>query len=392
MEQRAELSAWLRLAHTPGLGRAAARKALAAFGSAQAVFDSSLTALAQVVGSKLAQVMLRPAPQQAALLEQTWSWLHAQGDDELLRDVITMGDPHYPQRLLAIADPPLLLYVLGARQHLNQGPGDGWPARALAIVGSRRATPQGVQDARAFARYLCAGGLSIVSGLALGIDGAAHEGALEAQGPGLPPLATMAVVGTGLDRVYPRQHQDLARQVAARGLLVSEYALGTKPLPQHFPRRNRLIAGLAQGVLVVEAALKSGSLVTARLASEQGKEVFAIPGSIHNPHARGCHALLRQGAKLVESAQDILEELQWPAQTQAVVTDYQAHLSAAAPEPGSDQAVLLEALGSDPATLDALQARTGLQADRMQAALLQLELEGRVSRLPGGLFQQLHQA
>ena len=256
------------------------------------------------------------------------------------------------------------------------------------MVGSRNPTPQGAQNARQFARALAGGGVTIVSGLALGIDAAAHEGALDGAAPGA--LATIAVIGTGIDRVYPRQHRDLAHRIAGRGLIVSEYPIGTPPLAHNFPRRNRLIAGLSQGTLVVEAALQSGSLITARLASEQGKEVFAIPGSIHSPQSRGCHALIRQGAKLVETAEDVLEELRWPGnldfatQKEAAGAD---PVSASGPkDPDHD---LLEALGADPVSLDALQARTGLDTPTLQARLLTLELDGRVGRLPGGLFQRL---
>jgi DNA processing protein len=228
-------------------------------------------------------------------------------------------------------------------------------------------------------------GIAVVSGLALGIDGAAHEGALEAAVDPLSP-ATVAVVGTGLDRVYPARHRALAHRIAERGLIVSEFALGTPPLNQNFPRRNRIIAGLTRGTLVVEAALQSGSLITARLATEQGREVFAIPGSIHSPQSRGCHALIRQGAKLVETVDDVLEELHF---------DRAAAPAAAAP-PREEcstppHARLLDAMGYDPVSLDALCARIGDAAATLQARLLELELAGRVGRLPGGLFQRIAQ-
>src|SRR5690606_21563029 len=224
-------------------------------------------------------------------------------------------------------------------------------------------------------------------GLALGVDAAAHEGALEGgqQNEGADPGApiTIAVIGTGIDRVYPRQHLDLAHRIARHGLIISEYPVGTSPLPGNFPKRNRLISGLAQGTLVVEAALQSGSLITARLASEQGKEVFAIPGSIHGTQSRGCHALIKQGAKLVESAQDVLEELHWPVEASGKSKIVEA------PARETDESGILQALGADPASLDALQARTGLPTPALQARLLELELDGRVARLPGGLFQRL---
>ena len=259
--------------------------------------------------------------------------------------------------------------------------------RCLAMVGSRNPTPQGQENARQFANTLRGAGLTIVSGLALGIDAAAHEGALTAATEHDTTPATIAVVGTGLDRVYPRQHLDLARRIAAQGLLVSEYPLGTPPLAANFPKRNRIISGLAQGTLVVEAAPASGSLITARLASEQGREVFAIPGSIHSIQSRGCHALIRQGAKLVELAQDVLEELPWPADVARPSETPQAAACTEAPDTECD--ALLTALGFDPIGMDALQARTGYDTATLQVRLLEMELAGAVSRLPGGLFQRM---
>lgn len=255
-----------------------------------------------------------------------------------------------------------------------------WPSTYSSSGGSwvcsRNPTPQGALNARQFAQALGQAGVCVVSGLALGVDGAAHEGAL--QGGGL----TIAVVGTGLDRVYPSRHRDLAHRIAERGALVSEYPLGTPPLSPNFPRRNRIIAGLSQGTLVVEATLQSGSLITARQAAEQGREVFAIPGSIHAPQARGCHALIRQGAKLVESAQDILEELRVPDPFRL------AQPSAPAAEEADD---LLAMMGYDAVSLDALQARCGRDTASLQARLLELELDGHIVRLPGGLLQRMGQ-
>ena len=248
----------------------------------------------------------------------------------------------------------------------------------MAIVGSRNPTPQGAENARQFGRALAEAGLTVVSGMALGVDGAAHSGALDGMAPGASRAATIAIVGTGLDLVYPRRHLELARLIARRGLIISEYPIGTPPLAANFPRRNRLIAGMTRGTLVVEAALQSGSLITARLAVEQGKDVFAIPGSIHSAQSRGCHALIKQGAKLVESAQDVLEEWGWE-HALAVATS-------TAPAPESE---LLGALGFDPVGLDALLARTGLDTAHLQAKLMTLELEGQVARLPGGLFQRI---
>lgn len=377
---RDELAAWLRLVLTPGVGNGAARRLLAAFGLPQTVFAQTEAAWQSCVTAVQARALAAVPEGLDALLEQTWQWLRA--DAEPARAIVTLGDAAYPPALLATEDPPLLLYLLGAPQFVCGRPFA--PPRCLAMVGSRNPTAQGADHARQFARALRAAGLTIVSGLALGIDAAAHEGAL--QGPPDPATpATIAVVGTGLDRVYPRANKELAHRIARHGLLVSEYPLGTPPLAANFPKRNRIISGLSQGTLVVEAALASGSLITARLAAEQGREVFAIPGSIHAPQSRGCHALLRQGAKLVETAQDVLEELRLPAAGQAPESD--------APPPAAPaHQEVLDALGFDPLGLDALVARTGLPAATLQVRLLELELEGQVARLPGGMFQRVGSA
>lgn len=363
-----ELAAWLRLLETPGLGREAVRRLLAVFGSPQAACAAPPEARRHVLAPQVAQALEQLPPQVPALVERTLAWLQA----DARHHVVTLGDPAYPPLLLATADPPVLLYAMGDPAWLQ--------APSLAVVGTRHPSRQGEENARAFASHLSEVGLTIVSGLALGIDAAAHEGGLT--GPG----RTVAVVGTGLDQVYPRRHRALAERIATEGLIVSEYPLGTPPLPPNFPQRNRLIAGLSRGTLVVEAAVQSGSLITARLAAEQGREVFAIPGSIHAPQSRGCHALIKQGAKLVESAQDILEELHWAD----VRLPAQAQPAPSGPD-GSDDPVL-DALGHDPASLDALQARCGWPTDRLSARLLELELEGRVERLPGGLYQRCHRA
>jgi DNA processing protein len=383
---RAELEAWLRLTLTPGVGNDAARRLLAAFGLPQAIFDQSAAALRQLLTPAQASALAQVPDALPAQLQATLDWLDG-AQDGVARRVITLGDAAYPASLLAIEDPPCLLYAMGqvpGAMPVDTAP--DWPARALAMVGSRNPTPQGAQNARQFARALAASGVTVVSGLALGIDGAAHEGALEGARDG---LATMAVVGTGINRVYPRQHRELAHRIAARGVIVSEYPLGTPPLPPNFPKRNRLIAAFSQGTLVVEAALQSGSLITARLTGEQGKEVFAIPGSIHSPQSRGCHALIRQGAKLVETAQDVLEELRWPASVVAINSEATDGATAADSTEIGEEDELLRALGADPVSLDALLARTGLDTATLQARLLTLELDGRVGRLPGGLFQRL---
>ena len=376
--EREELAGWLRLALTPGVGDGTARRLLAAFGLPDAVFAQSQAALAQVCSAAQAKVLgVLPADFDAAL-SRTWQWLREADGAPVARAIVTLGDAAYPGDLLQTADPPLMLYVMG-RPHQALA---GLAGHALAIVGSRNPTPQGAVDARLFARSLAGSGLTVVSGLALGVDGAAHDGALDGAAPDMA-LATVAVVGTGLDRVYPARHRELAHRIAQRGLIVSEFPLGTPPLNQNFPKRNRLIAAMSRGTLVVEAALASGSLITARLAVEQGKEVFAIPGSIHSPQSRGCHALIRQGAKLVESVQDIFEELN-PG---AAVPDGAA--AAATDDDDAEPQGLLARMGHDPVSLDALGARTGKGAAELQVELLELELDGQVARLPGGLFQRM---
>lgn len=375
--QEEELAAWLRLQLTPGIGNNTARKLLAAFGLPASVFQQSESALTQTVGASVARSLLQEPPELPALLQTTLNWLQA---DPATRRLLPLGDPLYPQFLLQIEDPPPLLYAMGRsemweRNLLNT-------QTCLAVVGSRNPSPQGATNAREFAKTLAEADLTIVSGLALGVDGAAHAGALD--GAASDSLATVAVVGTGLDRVYPSQHRALAHRIAERGVLLSEFPLGTPPLAHHFPQRNRIISGLSRGTLVVEAALKSGSLITAQQAIEQGRDVFAIPGSIHATQSRGCHALLKQGAKLVECAQDVLEELQWDSASPTHKPNPPHTRSETQPE-----SALLQALGHDPVGLDALQARTGLPTPELMAQLMALELQGQVARLPGGLFQRL---
>jgi DNA processing protein len=372
--EREELAGWLRLTLTPGIGDRTARQLLAAFGLPRAIFEQTAAALAQVVAPSQAQALLAEPENLAPRAEAVANWLGC-AEPPGSRHVVTLADAAYPPGLLNIADPPVLLYMQGTLP-------SQWPA-AIAVVGSRNPTPQGLVNAREFARSFAQSGLTVVSGLALGVDGAAHEGALDGAAPGA--LATIAVVGTGLDRVYPRQHLALAHRIVEHGLVVSEYPLGTPPLAPNFPKRNRIISALSQGTLVVEAALKSGSLITAGQAAEQGKDVFAIPGSIHSPQSRGCHALLKQGAKLVESAQDVLEEMPAPeGPHRRARTDADADGDTAQPEDS-----LLNALGFDPVSLDALVARTGIAPADLQAQLLQFELQGDVARLPGGLFQRI---
>jgi len=362
----AERAAWLRLTLTPDIGPRTARTLLAAFGLPQAIFAAGREALARHVPQPLASVIAAAAAAEiAAAVRAAERWLSLDPAHAL----VTLADEDYPPLLLATADPPPLLFAAGRRELLGRS--------ALAIVGSRSATQQGAANAEAFAQHLARAGLTIVSGLALGIDAAAHRGALRAIDDGAES-STIAVLGTGVDVVYPASNRALFDAVRDRGLLLSEFALGTPGIAHNFPRRNRVIAGLARGVLVVEAALRSGSLITARLAAEAGREVFAIPGSIHSPTARGCHRLIRDGAKLVESAQDVLDELRIDARA----------VEARRPRPAA-HGELLAALGYDPVDLDTLAVRTGRDAAGLSAALLELELEQQVERLPGNRYQRL---
>ena len=386
--ERDELGAWLRLQLTPGVGNGSARRLLATFGLPANIFTQPIAALQQVVNATQALAIVQVPAELNSQLEVTWAWLQAEPGH---RHVLTLADPAYPQSLLNMEDPPLLLYAMGPPAIWEKGGINHTVDRAVAIVGSRNPTPQGAANARQFAVALTQAGLTVVSGMALGVDGSAHEGALEGSLPGA--LATIAVVGTGLDRVYPKQHRVLAHRIAQCGILLSEYPLGTPPLAANFPKRNRIIAGLSRGTLVVEAALQSGSLITARLATEQGKDVFAIPGSIHSTQARGCHALIKQGAKLVESAQDVLEELQLATPLE-FATKKIAPYAATTGTSGlfGEDSPLLSALGFDAASLDTLQARTGLDTANLQAQLMALELDGEVARLPGGLFLRMAQS
>lgn len=376
-----ELRAWLRLSMTDGVGNEAARRLLACFGSPQGIFEQSEAALRQVVTAQQTQALLVEPQDLIVQWVRTQHWL-AHTPDHCNHALWTLGDAHYPSELLQLADPPLMLYVAGQTESQL--------GSAIAVVGSRNPTPQGEQTAEQFGEALSAAGLCVVSGLALGVDGAAHKGALKGltQRTGSAgQWSTVAVVGTGLDRVYPRQHQALAQDILLHGLLVSEYHLGTPPLGQNFPKRNRIIATLGLGTLVVEAALKSGSLITAKMALDLGREVLAIPGSIHATQSHGCHALIREGAKLVENAQDVLEELQLatPLQVSLFAESLDPDLSDAA----DDANPLLAHMGFAPVSLDALQARSGLETASLQAQLLSLELDGVLARLPGGLFQRL---
>ena len=365
-----DFRAWFALLYTPGLSRQAARSLLKAFGSPQAVLEAPPALWSQAAGREAAQALTTPDPAAAQRLAQAEAWLAGHPS----RQAITLGDAHYPAPLLHCCDPPLMLFVEGRVELLHRP--------AVAVVGSRHATPQGLAHARAFAAALSQAGVTVVSGLAAGIDGAAHEGALLGEG------RTVAVVGTGPDIVYPRRHAGLARRIVENGALVSEYAPGTPVLAHHFPHRNRLIAGLSLGTVVIEAALKSGSLITARLASECGREVFAVPGSILSPQSSGCHALIRQGAQLVESADEILQTLRLASAASTPAGSATTGAAAATPAAQGAEDPLLKALGHDPVGLDALGGRTGWPAATLAARLLELELQGLVARLPGGLYQR----
>jgi DNA processing protein len=356
-----DAQAWLRFSLTPGLGPAAQRKLLGAFGVPHAVLDASPASVAAVAGVTAAKALSVGADD--GLVRRTLEWL-----EDPQNHLLTLADARYPRLLLETADPPLVLFAKGQVELLGRP--------ALAIVGSRNATARGARDAEAFAQVLSDAGLTIVSGLALGIDSAAHRGGLSGAG------SSIAVVGTGLDKVYPARNRELAHRLAVHGALVSEFPIGTPPLAGNFPRRNRVISGLTRGCLVVEAALRSGSLITARQALEQGREVFAVPGSIHSPLSKGCHWLIQQGAKLVESTQDILEELRMVPPR---VRDAQEQI----PPLENEASNVLAAMGFEPVDQDTICERTGLTPDGASAILLKLELDGYVSRLPGGLLQRL---
>ncbi|MFM0221616.1 DNA-processing protein DprA [Paraburkholderia dipogonis] len=408
-----ELAAWLRLALAPGLKPAALRLLLGAFGLPKAIFDHTPEALAEIAGEAAARAALAPTgPEFDAQLDAVIAWREQPGNQ-----VVTLDDPAYPPALLTMPDPPPLLYIKGRLNLLH--------TRAVALVGSRSATPQGVEDAERFARELSVAGVTVVSGLALGIDGAAHRGGLEGVG------GTVAVIGTGADLVYPAAHHALARQIAVQGAILSEWPLGTPARAANFPQRNRLIAGLVSGVVIVEAAMRSGSLITARLANEMGRDIFALPGSIHAPLSRGCHRIIKQGAKLVETPDEVLEDLGFARRATPRAASSSVHAvlwggagsrnttaasgakdrpelaatqtaeaspadSAAAsagdlpsqPPVNPEAQRLLAALGHSPTTLEILATRTEMEDAALQTTLLQLELAGQVSVLPGGRFMR----
>lgn len=366
-----DLADWLRLEQTPGVGAETARKLLSAFGLPQNIFNSSLAALQDITGSRIAHILLAPPSDTIlAQIARTQEWAaHSENH------IYTLGDPDYPKALLEIHDPPILLYAKGRVDLLGQP--------SFAIVGSRNASAQGISNAEQFAATLSSSGLTIISGLALGIDTAAHQGALQALSENPQAGSTIAVIGTGADIVYPARNRKLAHQIAEHGCILSEYPLGMPAIASNFPRRNRIISGLARGVLVVEAALQSGSLITARMAAEQGRDMFAIPGSIHSPLAKGCHLLIKQGAKLVESAQDILEELEYantPVPQRSICEP---------PDDDAPYAHVLQHMGYDAVDADTLAQRCQLDMAELHAHLLALELDGHAEMLPGGWYRRI---
>lgn len=359
---------WLRLEQADGVGCRSVHALLSVFGTPGAILRAGPAALgAHVTGAQARALYAPVTPVLAALIEATLVWLAAPG-----HHLVTFHDPRYPPALAQIPDPPLLLYVSGRLDLLTQP--------LVAVVGSRNASVQGRVDAESFAAALSGAGLCVVSGLALGIDTAAHEGALRGGG------STIAVVGTGLDRVYPARNRALAHRIAGQGCIVSEYALGTPPLAANFPRRNRIISGLAAGVLVIEAAAQSGSLITAQMAAEQGRDVFALPGSIHSALTKGCHRLIREGAQLVETVDEVLTAMRV---SPLVRLQEGADAAAEAAPAAHDDAILLGALGHEPVALDELLARLALDPGALGARLLDLELAGFVTRLPGGRVQRI---
>jgi DNA processing protein len=364
----ARIRAWVALSSVPGLGPHELHPLLKALGSPEGLVEASLSTLAKHVPVPVAESIKGSAtnPHVGAILD----WAAADPANHLL----VWDDPDYPRTLFDIGDSPILLYYKGRRELLGRP--------ALGVVGSRNATPVGLQTAEDFAEALASAGLTIVSGLALGIDAAAHRGALRA---GTTGGSTIAIVGTGIDRIYPARNEALAHRIASEGGILTEFPLGTPALRQNFPQRNRLISGLTRGVLVVEAALGSGSLITARCAGEQGREVFAIPGSIHSPMSRGCHKLIREGAKLVETARDVLDELGMPG---TIEPPTPPTTKESAKESGP-RARVLSALGYDPATPDELVARLAWPVERVMTHLLELEMSGKIARMQTGRFQRL---
>ncbi|MDO9365018.1 MAG: DNA-processing protein DprA [Methylotenera sp.] len=364
-----EKSLWISLGNIRGIGPQTFCQLLNKFGSPSHIYAASLKQLKEVVSDQIASEINQGVNHDA--LADSLYWLSLANNH-----LVTLADAEYPKALLEIADPPPFLYAKGNLALLNQP--------SIAIVGSRNASVQGEKNAEAFAHGLCGYGLCVVSGLALGIDGAAHRGALKANGK------TIAVVGTGLDIVYPARHRDLAHQIVERGLVVSEFALGTPSKPQNFPKRNRIISGLSLGCLVVEANLQSGSQITARMAAEQGREIFAIPGSIHSPMSKGCHQLIKQGAKLVDCLQDIVEELKLGDKLNHLENENVTETNVSNDcEEGIPSNAVLKIMGFEPIALEQIVAISGLTVGEVSSMLMLLELEGKLASLAGGQYQKL---
>lgn len=367
------LEAWIRLEQTAGVGPETARKLLAAFGLPENIFAAGYAALRTLVSDRIALALTTaPSRETQALIERSLEWADQPGNR-----ILTLSDTDYPALLLDIPDPPIVLYTKGRIELLH--------ATSLAVVGSRNATAQGLSNAAKFAETITQAGIHTVSGLALGIDSAAHDGSLRSYQLQAGGASTVAVIGTGIDIVYPARNRDLAHRIAQDGCIVSEYPLGMPAMSTNFPRRNRIISGLARGTLVVEAAAQSGSLITARMAAEQGREVFAIPGSIHSPLSKGCHQLIKQGAKLVESAEDILEELtNFIGRRNAPLA-----VGGMIPTPGKSDDPLLACMGFEAIDANTLSLLSGLDAASLAAQLMCLELEGAVELLPGGTYRRI---
>lgn len=377
MKKTEVLKSWVSLLRVPGVGPKTFQKLLDAFNSPPEVFSSSSQSLKQAGFSEKIISAINDAENTISSLEDI-KWLES-ADSHY---IITIHCPEYPALLKQISNPPPLLFVQGNLSILNDP--------QLAIVGSRNPTQGGLSNTHEFAKYLSRSGLCITSGLALGVDGAAHQGAIDTNSP------TIAVIATGVDRVYPARHRELAHQIVIHGAIISEFPIGTQARPENFPRRNRIISGIAHGTLVIEAAKRSGSLITAKLSSEQNREVFAIPGSIHNPLARGCHQLIKEGAKLVETAQDILEEMasiidvnSLHNDTDQTISETETTADITVADDSIEHQNLLDKMGYDPVSIDELVIRTEQDPASIAATLLILELQNKVSSNGGGTYTRL---
>lgn len=374
MKKIEELEFWILLWRVPGVGSVTFKRLLEKFGNPASVFTATVETLKQAGFSDKLVASIQES-QSSIVTQEDTDWLTSSNNCY----IITIHCSEYPALLKQISNPPPLLYVQGGLSLLSDP--------QLAIVGSRNPTKGGLSNAYEFSKYLGKSGLCITSGLALGVDGAAHKGALDADSP------TIAVIATGIDRVYPARHRELAHKIVSNGAIISEFPIGTQARPENFPRRNRIISGMAHGTLVVEAAKRSGSLITARLASEQNREVFAIPGSIHNPLARGCHQLIRQGAKLVETGQDILEEMSSLIDMDTVQSDsdiiFSEEKSHESMETDVDHLAVLKQMGYDPVSIDELVIRTAQTPESIAAILLILELKNIVSSNGGGTYTRI---